>query len=82
MSSVPKLEEELRRARDGGGPRRLVLDLRDLEFMDSTGLTLLTRWSRGADQDGYDLALIRGEDRVHRLFEITGMAGYFTFVDE
>jgi anti-sigma B factor antagonist len=80
MGSVPILEEELRRARDAG--RRLVVDLRELEFMDSTGLTLLTRWSRGADQDGYALALIRGEDRVHRLFEITGMARYFTFVDE
>jgi anti-sigma B factor antagonist len=81
MGSVPILEEQLRRARDAGGPRRLVVDLRDLEFMDSTGLTLLTRWSRGADQDGYELALVRGEDRVHRLFEITGMASYFTFVD-
>jgi anti-anti-sigma factor len=82
MGSVPVLERMLREARDSSGPRRLIVDLRELEFMDSTGLTLLTRWSRGADQDGYDLALIRGEDRVHRLFEITGMAGYFTFVDE
>jgi anti-sigma B factor antagonist len=81
MSSVPILEEKLREARDGGG-RRLVVDLRGLEFMDSTGLTMLTRWGRGADNDGYDLALIRGDDRVHRLFEITGMASYFKFVDE
>jgi anti-anti-sigma factor len=79
IRSVPILEEQLRRARADGG--RLVVDLRELEFMDSTGLTLLTRWSREADRDGYDLALIRGEDRVHRLFEITGMAAYFTFVD-
>jgi anti-anti-sigma factor len=79
MSSVPVLEEQLRRARAGSA--KIVVDLRGLEFMDSTGLTLLTRWSRGADQDGYDLALIRGEDRVHRLFEITGMVSYFTFVE-
>ncbi len=80
MGSVPVLEAKLREALDGGG-RRLVVDLRELEFMDSTGLTLLTRWSRGADEDGFGLALIRGEDRVHRLFEITGMTAYFTFVD-
>jgi anti-sigma B factor antagonist len=80
MGSVPRLEEQLRRASAGGGGL-IVVDLRELEFMDSTGLTLLTRWSREADRDGYDLALIRGEDRVHRLFEITGMAAYFTFVD-
>jgi anti-sigma B factor antagonist len=81
MGSVPILEEKLRQALDGGG-KRLVIDLRELDFMDSTGLTLLTRWSRGADRDGYALALVRGDERVHRLFEITGMASYFTFVDE
>jgi anti-sigma B factor antagonist len=80
MSSVPILEEKLRAALNGGG-KRLVVDLRGLEFMDSTGLTLLTRWSRGADRDGYDLALVPGDERVHRLFEITGMVSFFTFVD-
>jgi anti-sigma B factor antagonist len=80
MSSVPILEARLRDARNGGG-RRLVVDLRGLEFMDSTGLTMLTRWSRGAEQDGYELALVAGDDRVHRLFEITGMVAFFTFVD-
>jgi anti-anti-sigma factor len=80
MGSVPVLEEKLRLALDGGG-KRLVVDLRGLEFMDSTGLTMLTRWSRGAERDGYQLALVRGDDRVHRLFEITGMVAFFTFLD-
>ena len=80
MGSVPILEERLRSALNGGG-KQLVIDLRGLEFMDSTGLTMLTRWSRGAEQDGYELALVRGEDRIHRLFEITGMVAFFTFVD-
>ena len=78
MSTVPILEERLREALDGGG-RQLVVDLRALDFMDSTGLTLLVRWSRGAEQDGYELALVRGEPRVHRLFELTGLDSRFTF---
>jgi anti-sigma B factor antagonist len=78
MSTVPLLEERLREALAGGG-RRLVVDLRGLDFMDSTGLTLLMRWGLGAAQDGYELALVRGEDRVHRLFEITGLDSRFTF---
>jgi anti-sigma B factor antagonist len=78
MSTVPILEARLREALDGGG-RRLVVDLRGLDFMDSTGLTLLVRWGLGAEQDGYDLALVRGEDRVHRLFELTGLDSRFTF---
>jgi anti-anti-sigma factor len=78
MSTVPILEARLREAL-GGGARRLVVDLRGLDFMDSTGLTLLVRWGLGAEQDGYDLALVRGEDRVHRLFELTGLDSRFTF---
>ena len=80
LASSPALEERLDEV-FGSDAELVVLDLRELEFMDSTGLTLLTRWSREAGQDGYELALIRGEDRVHRLFEITGMAAYFAFVD-
>jgi anti-anti-sigma factor len=80
ISTVPELERRLREALDGGG-RELVVDLRGLEFIDSMGLTLLVRWGRGAQQDGYDLALVRGEPRVHRLFEITGLDSMFTFAE-
>jgi anti-anti-sigma factor len=80
ISTVPQLEQRLREALDGGG-RLLVVDLRELEFIDSMGLTLLVRWGRGAQQDGYDLALLRGEPRVHRLFEITGLDSAFTFAE-
>ena len=58
-----------------------MIDLRELEFMDSTGLTLLTRWSLGSERDGYDLALVAGPDRIQRLFELTGLITHFQFVD-
>ena len=78
INTVETLEACLREARDGGS-RRIVVDLRGLDFMDSTGLTLLVRWGRGAEQHGYELALVRGEPRVHRLFELTGLDSQFTF---
>jgi anti-sigma B factor antagonist len=80
ISSVPILEEHLRDAL-AGGARRLVVDLRGLDFMDSTGLTLLMRWERESRRDGFDLAIVRGDDRIHRLFELTSMDSVFTFVD-
>jgi len=80
MASVPDLEDRLRAALEEGA-RRLVIDLRELEFMDSTGLTLLARWSLGARQDGYELALVQGDDRIQRLFELTGMIAHFRFVN-
>src|SRR3954452_3735633 len=79
MSTVPELEEALRAGR-ASGARRLVLDLRGLGFMDATGLTLVTRWNNESRRDGFDFALVAGDERVQRLFELTGLREYFTFV--
>lgn len=58
-----------------------MVDLRGLDFIDSTGLTALTRWSIGARNDGYHLAVVPGPEKIHRLFELTGLADHFDFVD-
>ncbi len=57
-----------------------MLDLRGLTFMDSTGLSLLTRWNLEARRDGFNFALVAGSERVQRLFELTALSEYFTFV--
>jgi anti-sigma B factor antagonist len=80
ISTVPVLEEQLQQAH-ANGSRHVVVDLRGLEFMDSTGLTLLARWSVGAERDGYTFALVSGSDRIQRLFDLTGLGAVFTFVD-
>ena len=79
MSTVPVLEESLKDAL-AAGHQLLVVDLRELEFMDSTGLTLLTRWSLGAERDE-SLKLVAGSDRIQRLFELTRLITHFQFVD-
>ena len=48
--------------------------------MDSTGITLLSRFNNASRRDGFDLALIPGDRRVTRLFWLTGLEEYFTFV--
>ena len=78
MSTTDELEASLTEACEPG--RELIVDLRGLEFMDSTGLTLLTRWSLAAERDGFALALIAGNDRIQRLFEITRLVAHFKFV--
>ncbi len=47
LSTAPVLEQALRDALDRG-QRSLVLDLRGLNFMDSTGLTMVTRLNNEA----------------------------------
>jgi anti-sigma B factor antagonist len=78
LSTAPELEAGLAGAVRPG--RTLIVDLTGLEFMDSTGLTLLTRWSLAAERDGFALALVPGNERIQRLFEITHLITHFQFV--
>jgi anti-sigma B factor antagonist len=79
LATVPSLEQELSRLRESG-LRSVVLDLRGLTFMDSTGLSLTLRWSLEASRDGFDFSLVRGEGAIRRLFELTGMDGRLPFL--
>ena len=71
LVSVPQLEEELRKA-EASDAKLVVLDLADVEFMDSSGLhALLRAWQR-FEQNRDPLALSRVSPQVRRLLELTG----------
>lgn len=75
------LDAELERISSDHGPSTIVLDLSQLEFMDSTGLRLVVLGDARAREQGRRLVLVRGSDPVHRVFEITRMAQRLNFVD-
>jgi anti-sigma B factor antagonist len=79
MGTATILGDAIRGAIEGGASR-VVVDLRGLDFMDSTGITLVTRFNNESHRDGFNLELIPGKPRIMRLFELTGLAEYFTFV--
>jgi anti-sigma B factor antagonist len=54
-----------------GGCATIVLDLRQLEFMDSTGLRLLLRLDADARSNGLRFAIVDDEGPVRRLLELT-----------
>jgi anti-anti-sigma factor len=81
LSSAPAVEAAVRRAIQRGA-RQLVLDLRELAFMDSTGLRTVLRADALARQAGARLALVDGAEPVRRVFEMTGMRQRLTWVDE
>ena len=78
IATVPILEQRLQDLRGAGFPR-LVLDLRRLTFLGSTGLALILRWTGGGDEGAF--RVIPGSAAVQRIFELTGTAGSVTFVD-
>lgn len=58
----------------------VVVDLRGLQFMDSTGLHLLIQAQQQAHDLGRRFALVRGPDQVQRLFDLTGLTETLTIV--
>lgn len=61
----------------------VVLDLRSLQFIDSSGLSLIVSEQQRARQDGFRLAIaVGGAPTVQRLFELTGLQGTLTLVED
>jgi anti-sigma B factor antagonist len=66
--------ETQRVALDGmESPARLVLDLRGLSFLDSTGLHLLLALNQRAKRDGFQLTLLAPAAPIDRPIELTGL---------
>ena len=76
LASADVLEAELR-ALAGAQAERVVLDLRGVGFMDSTGLRLLISVRNAAKRSGQRLLVVPGPACVQRLFELTGTRGLF-----
>jgi anti-sigma B factor antagonist len=73
--------ETLRAALDAiESAERLVLDLRGLSFMDSTGLQLLVALHRRAQRDGLQLALVAPAPPVDRAIRVCGLDQELPFV--
>jgi anti-anti-sigma factor len=60
----------------------IVLDMRELNFLDSMALRLIMRTQARAEQDGRRLVLVRGPDFLDRVLELSGLVGHLDIVDE
>jgi anti-sigma B factor antagonist len=80
LVTAPMLRDELARHQAHGV--RVVLDLAEVEFLDSTGLVLLMEVARETSTNGWSLALRRNvSPSVSRLFQVTRTEGLFAWVD-
>jgi len=80
LSTAPQVEQALAEAEEKG-PETMVLDLRRLAFMDSTGLRVVLAADGRARRDGRRLEVVPGPPQVHRVFRIALLDRRVAFVD-
>ena len=68
-----RLEEAIRQA------DRVVVDLSNLDFIDSTGLRTLLESHAAARREGVQLELVPGPEAVQRVFEVAGLLDELPF---
>jgi anti-sigma B factor antagonist len=76
MSSAYCMDAELRRL-EQTRPEMLIVDLRDLAFMDSSGLARLLAAHRRARNGGWRFGLIRGPAAVERMLRLAATEEHF-----
>jgi anti-anti-sigma factor len=80
LAGAPDVEDELRRVVLTSADT-VVIDMRELTFIDSSGIRVILQAHRRAPKAGSRLLLVRGPRAVQRPFELTGLAERLPFVD-
>jgi anti-sigma B factor antagonist len=76
LATVERVRERLHDL-EAVGFNVIVLDLRNVTFIDSTGVKLVLEEVK---KDGIDFAVIPGPRQVQRIFELTGLLERIPFI--
>jgi anti-sigma B factor antagonist len=80
LATVDVLRAQLTSALQRGN--KVVLDLRDVSFMDTQGLAAVIEAERSSAESGTVFVVVRAPATVHRLFEMIGLTDRLTVVDD
>jgi anti-anti-sigma factor len=81
IAVAPTVDARIAELHDSGF-RRLVLDLRQVTFIDVCALRVIIKWTDAARGDGpATFEVIGGPPHVQRIFTLTGTADRIAFVD-
>ena len=76
LASADELGQAVAQVR-AAGFNDIALDLRGVDFIDSTGLRMLLSLRNDAKRTGYALTLLSPAPTVRRIFAVTGTRGLF-----
>ena len=76
VATAPRLREQLIELVNNGR-HHIVVDLSEVEFLDSTGLGVLVGALKRVRTNNGELALVCSEPRILKVFEITGLTKVF-----
>src|ERR671929_1309116 len=82
LATAPELEQLVNERIDAG--QDVVVDLRALEFMDSSGIRVLVAAHARAGRSGTRLVVVRPErgHPVAKIIEVSGLDGELNIVDD
>ena len=80
LATADAVRANLRNAFERSGT--VVLDLREVGFMDTQGLAVVIEAQQTSAAEGSQFAITRAPDHVHRLFDMIGLTSRLTVVDD
>ena len=82
MATAPQLEAEFERVGALEGVELAVVDLRELAFLDSSGLEAIVKFEARSRAAGVEVGLVRGPRAVERLFAVMQLDKKLRIVDD
>jgi anti-sigma B factor antagonist len=70
--TAPRLRQAIVDLVDAGSPL-VVVDMANVDFLDSTGLGVLVEGLKRARARSSDLAIVATQDKILKIFDITGL---------
>jgi anti-anti-sigma factor len=80
LATRDDLRDELKRA-GASGAGHILLDLRDLTFIDSTGIAILVEAHQRSAKKGRRLRVLSVDGQVREVLELTGLTEVLDFTD-
>lgn len=79
--TAPMLREELLPLTEGKN-KVITVNLKDVSYMDSTGLGVFVGLFKQLNNNGGELKLVELSDRLKRLFKITGLSNVMKITED